>query len=477
MASNASAPQRLDTTDLEPREAIIYLPSIGGLEVGESLDMMARRIARAFDDAAETATAEFFVRAGSQNEDYGGGGTTYQSRVCSIVRKDGDRAVPVVDLYELNYPAMLGKGFTQTGLIYKLGLVFLAVVLSLPLLIRAFFRAAPGRPRRRGGLPIRRHSRREQGQLLWAALILLLLSSYLVILVVAAVETILQLPEVGGQVASALGAAGERVKDAIEGITGQLPWPREGMGTAGGPTGNGPSLSPWQALSIILTSLGVAVPQHWRDSVSRVATIYTCVVNYMNLASKHGQVFNQLTLLLNHVETKKIKNAEGAEVARYSAVGLMGYSFGGIVALNALFPTTESPGPRFRVIDFLVTIGCPFYTIRSFWPHYFENRYGMPNKTFGWLNVYSPVDILSSDFGSEEGDRAFTLREMPGVKHPKPLDIDYAEPGTTHLTLLGNLALLGLRAHSKYWDRRDPTDAGCLRKVISIVYEGHPLLQ
>src|SRR5207247_5225157 len=82
------------------------------------------------------------------------------------------------------------------------------------------------------------------------------------------------------------------------------------------------------------------------------ATGYVSVMSYFRYGERRGDLSGNLARLMQHL-------AERGKV-KYSRVDLVAYSFGTIVALDALFPPRGQSVRTFSDIGRLVTIGCPF---------------------------------------------------------------------------------------------------------------------
>jgi hypothetical protein len=163
------------------------------------------------------------------------------------------------------------------------------------------------------------------------------------------------------------------------------------------------------------------------------------------------------------------------DTLRYDRVDIVAYSFGSVVAIDALYPLADIPGPRFEQIDTLVTIGCPFDIIRTYWPEYFDRRWhrvGVPRR---WLNIYSPIDVFGSNFldveGSEIGVRlqdGTTLRPHSEAWHVISED--------RKVSPIQVLLMVGIKAHAMYWAPSFEQEDTVFAPVMRHLYAGHPLL-
>jgi hypothetical protein len=140
------------------------------------------------------------------------------------------------------------------------------------------------------------------------------------------------------------------------------------------------------------------------------------------------------------------------------AIHILAYSFGSIVALDALFPRVPrraKGGDRVgTAVTSLVTVGCPVDFVRQFYPTYLEGR--TPRRAdLPWTNVFLPEDLLGSNFLDDDdhsgfesppaGDDVFAIA---GVRPSRSLAV-----GRERLTLKSLLSLEGVRIHGEYWDQ------------------------
>jgi hypothetical protein len=101
--------------------------------------------------------------------------------------------------------------------------------------------------------------------------------------------------------------------------------------------------------------------------------------------------------------------------------------------LRCAVPGWKETGRAFQSVHTLVTIGCPFDFVRTFWSDYFDESRDYTDKVpLRWLNVYSPVDVLGSNFRNDPqpGDaniniRAEQVNSASGV--PAPTNVPFTD--------------------------------------------------
>lgn len=81
-----------------------------------------------------------------------------------------------------------------------------------------------------------------------------------------------------------------------------------------------------------------------------------------------------------------------------------------------------------------------------------------------WFNIYSPVDVLGSKFELQQGTTSEILTR-------KPTHIVYTGGiNPANLSKLAWLTLVGLRAHTAYWEKDAVTEASCMEEVVGKLY-------
>lgn len=209
-------------------------------------------------------------------------------------------------------------------------------------------------------------------------------------------------------------------------------------------------------VAVVLTTVGISVtPKEVSGHVNNAAGELVAAVRYLSEGyGRDAQTGRLYSLVCQLAESG------------YTAVDIVGYSFGSILALDTLYriaPAQVPQGPA-DVIDRLVTIGSPVVTIGTFWPGYWEGRSPWGGD---WINVWSPLDVLSSN-----------LTGAPTVQNDGHCNAPCGEDGeillptervyattTEKLSAWQKLALRGLRAHSEYWATPFDEDPGAIDRI------------
>lgn len=375
-----------------PRDAVIFLPGLAAEWGDRRLDETALRIAAAFNRNAATAAARFSVKLAVEEEDYAAGCKT---RRCTILRSDGAITTPVLDLYSFYYQAALREQFERRNLALKALFVLVAIIIHVPKVLLALL---PGGARAK--------SRRATIQVLQALGILFLLAVYMATLLWALVQTVMALPEMGGEK---------------------------------------PSITLPQIVIVVSAMIGTLIPGigQW---TARTAVNYLSLVYYIVFGQGRQDIAGRLSALVEHLAEKG---------ALHPRIHMLAYSFGTIVALDSVFPRGRDPVVRMKSLDTLITVGTPFDSIRSWWPKYFGERHALAGCPRRWINVYAPSDVLGSNFRNDEkrGEATESVQLAGGSPGPLPENIVYAVgPALDDVSVVGLVTLVGLRAHALYWE-------------------------
>ncbi|HYG08908.1 MAG TPA: hypothetical protein VD835_02930, partial [Pyrinomonadaceae bacterium] len=226
---------------------------------------------------------------------------------------------------------------------------------------------------------------------------------------------------------------------------------------------------------VLVTALGFVLPPKVKvkEKISLAATNYLCLIHYLNWGERSHAIGGKLESLLEYL----VEREQG-----YKKIHIIGYSFGSIVALDNLFAQGAKPIERFNRIDTLVTIGCPFDIIRTYWPEYFKGRYSLTPNTPKWINVYSPIDILSSNFadcGNEQWVNDAQHQDV-GIEVEgqirKPENLIFSQGSYQGLGVVDILTLAGFKAHSLYWGEEVKGEITCFHGIVKKMYQDTSIL-
>lgn len=436
------------------RDAIVYLPAIGKTWDDPSIEGIARRIANVVDTGSKNVKAKAKVKA--QDQKYGEQGE-FKTRVCTVYKTDADQDIPILDIYGMDYGDTLTSQYQNRSLLYK-SIFVLFMIFGNAGRVLAFWRKGK--------------SLREKIQVVYGALILSLLVVYVGSLIAAGLSSYkLMRPATSTIAASSSGTTTAGGEGAVE-ENSAGPGKSAGILARAGRYASSKALVIFPVLIVLLTAFGVASPKagKFTDVMSRAATYCLCLISYLTSGDRSNAIRGKLDRLIEHIAEK--------EDLGYRHIHIIGYSFGSILALDALFPATRAPGPRFEKIHTLVTIASPYDMVRNYFPDYFKNRDSRAAVPQVWLNVYTPMDVLSSNFTDEEGipkkaTKTIDLKEDATQQRPQvPTNILYGEGAypKERLSLWDVVMLTGFRSHAIYWGSSYEAEITCFHQIIPAMY-------
>lgn len=429
------------------RDAVIFLAGLGTVEVGDSVDETARRIVNALEDEAD-AQDRFALEEG-QDEDYytSGKGEKSSTRRITVVREAGKKGPrrALVDLYSLDYRRALIGNLLERSPFHTLLRIGLTILMLAPKMLLAV--------RSRG------KSSSEKWQVRTAWVLFFVLGLYALVVALAFLGTLppvvdVLVPDFDGSVASApmAPAAGDGGGRAAELTAKARGWLARSFD---------PATRFLQGFVVWLTAIGLFFKKDLKAFIEKSGVETVSASGYLSVDDHRDTIAQQFSALLNHLAEKK--------GVRYRNVFVVTYSFGGVIAIDALFPKSEPRGILGQVQE-LVTIACPFDFVRTYWPRYFTGR--KPGYSRRWLNIYSPSDVLSSDFEdvANGGDARMAGVSLEG-------EADLVRPGRNvrygdrkpldEYPLSARFLLVGFRKHARYWEK---DTAGCFGIVVKELF-------
>ena len=411
----AGAATSSDAPPRKRRQAIVFVPGMGDTWVNQSISTVGRKLASALDNEAATSSATFDVEIWEENY---GPNDSLIAPGCTIHRKDGERESALIDVYRLDSVRELRAGWDNRSLLVK-------TLLPLYLLF-AYTRVALRRNKQKG------KSFRERFQFFYAVAVGLSLSLYIGLVTYSILALLVPAP-------------------ALNGLAERVP----------------------AGVTLALTIVGLKKADFVAQATSG-ATGYIAVMRYFRYGANRENLVGNLARLIQHVQERKD--------VEYERIDIVAYSFGTIVSLDALFPPPNRDVGTFKSVGQLVTIGCPFDFTRTYWPNYFADRlrpadYGRP-APLPWLNIYLPIDILSSNFSDSptatDPEVGIPTRTGDGQK---PTNLIYAEPSTREkLGLTDFLVLMGLQSHDFYWGSAQSSELGVFPQIVRRLYANQPAL-
>lgn len=456
--------QRQNGASSKP-DAVVFVPSIGEEWTDQSLELIARKMSRAL--ALQKGGRIQYTIDLQDVDKFGGGTETVKLYSISEVDPNAKTKVKVFDLYEMNYRKEMIQNFEQKTLLIKSLEVLLTVISNMGRVFGAFFRSFTVR---RTNVQYQKgkdqewvEAKRKQNaagitwleklQALYALVIFSMIAAYLILLFVSAVGVIT--------------AAGVKAVDALASGGGSFDPVAVVQAVVSTPLGSLASLF----LAVVTLLAGVTHKQV-SEFILGMIVDYICMVNYLNEDQNEGQRRKLIGQLQKFMDDIDYHSNSG-----YGRYVIVAFSFGSIIALDALFPKEGNRrGEVAGKTAVLFTIGSPFDLIRSFWNNFFEKR-DVCGLELEWWNIFSRLDLLGSNFRNDDSAEdphesyIFKSGELceTGVK---PKNIQYGGDMPIKLSF-DFLLLAALRAHAIYWDTHtDHSDA--FAHVIERLYPPTP---
>lgn len=458
----------------QAKDAIIFIPGLGRQFIDQGVETITRKLTGALDRQALRPEPTFRM-IGMPDEEYG---NKFKAKVRAIgmSRPGKQSASAIADVYELDYKTTLTGRFEARNPFSK---VLVMVSVLIPVAWRSLWAV------RQKGKELR-----DKLQMLTMAFIMLAVAAFTVMMVIAGAQT---LKEVGTHgplqlLKASVKAAGFGSETEAKRVT---PWPENGSGSgssgpaekkpaadrkeappaeaAGNAGGAGPQLGVFQALIVLLAAMGLFNKNTLKESISVVATEYVCASNYLRMANQKQLILGQFMALLEHIAEKS---------DQYRHIHVVAYSFGSLLAIDALFPNTR-PGPRLAMVKRLVTIGCPLDLVRTYYPNYFTQRQRIAGSPDRWINLYAPLDVFGSNFRNDsrrrEADQGVTLlgREITAIGPERNIAYD-AGLQIDQLNWFDVLTVKGMKLHGGYWTAEETPELNCFDSIVMELFEYDP---
>jgi len=489
-------------------DAIIFMTGLHREDISESVDEAALRFTGAFDNEAETVEARF-VQADGREEDYGN--AAYKTRIVTVSREDPGTNNPpykIMDIYGMDWRDTLVGPLQDKRPITHLLSTFAILAINAPRLLFS-------RQRSSGS------SEKWQVRFGWFAYFLLFV--YFLMILGAVSGTIAEFAqESNDNTTAALMRQPDRtaplstLSSSIKSTTSEssLNNPNttdvqplsdvEQPAAAKTPIHQNqdyldnkvlvsqaeiiakeardyaallanwmlPSTQFMQGVVVWITALGLFLKIDMKTWIQRTGLGITSASQYLLFGSRRQSLQSQLGALLNHIGEKD----------KYDRIHIVSYSFGSIIAIDSLFATDEPPEVLKRV-DSLVTIGCPFDFIRTYWPRYFTDRTDKLGNT-RWINIYSAADVLASDFLEYPPTPWIWSRKDGGKSQPITTGINLSNGDTMRpevnisygrrmkldeYPVIEKLAFIGFAMHKQYWEGASP---GCYHNIVKELFAG-----
>jgi hypothetical protein len=433
------------------RDCIVFLPGIGeSSRIDQTVEGLAHVLASTLALNAEDRTATFSSKVHAI-EDL----SLCKGEVGTIYRNDEQGDNPIIDIYRLDYRGTLVERYEKRNLLVKTLQLLLVLPGGLFRVLRAML---PGRSAK---------TRAEKFQLFYALGILCLLVVYVAILFGAVWATV----QDSSRISSAISSKAKTAGDSPNSTPATTPAPETNKKTV--------LVKFSQAVVVLWAAIGLFLPPKFnlKDTISKAAVDYVCLIYYLKFGEQRNLIVGRLETLIDKISQRSENERKKGTGKSYDQIHLFAYSFGSIVALDTMFPAGREPGRPLEAVDTLVTIGCPFDFVRALWPSYFDARREYDeNRRVRWLNIYSPLDTLGSNFRNDprKADANINIRAeqiAPGSDVPAPINVPFKEGlDLSELSWMSSFTLIGLRAHALYWSVKNEGEVTCFNDLVKRMY-------
>jgi hypothetical protein len=412
-------------------KAIIYLPGLGVSVFDQSVDSVALRLKKAIDINNPLPSSRYSVEVRKENYGLENNLTTQ----VALISETGGNPKNAIDLYELDYAKELTTRFENQNVILKTFQLFIAIASNLHRVFGVFFTSK--------ALTIG-----ARFQFLYAMIILLTLAIFGLLLVasfpVFLAETVKPAPGSDLQNFFDHTYLGNVIVYAYESLVGKSEY----------------FVGIFAGLYLIFPDL--------KNRITILATEFVCLINYFSLGERRLGIIGKFEDLLEHIaeQNSHQEDNQGNPLPKYDEVIILAYSFGSLIALDVLFPSTQICSERTgQKVKTLITIGCPFDLIRAYWPRYYKDRV-VCSKLQAWYNIYSSSDALSSNFRDDDLNAESSYTLTPDAI--KPTNVSFDVIPHMSKTSMNFFLLMGFRAHRLYWDEQR-NSASCFNNLVLLM--------
>lgn len=383
-------------------KSIIYLPGLGYSYFNISGHDYAERYMSSLDKMNPDRTKKYYLE---KKEFQYGFENRFSTPVTCIFEycNSKDESVEVCKIYECFYVDSLTEKFKKRNMLYKLVLILLILFTKIWTLVRAIAQKQFLNGKKR-----------------------LQIFYFFTFLCLIAVFAVLMFP---AMLTSFMGALNQLFDDDSILLDQILD-----------------NMASWVTFSYWVTTamafLATVVPE-FRNFISNIATEFLCIDSYLTMGNSKLDIIGKLESLVERV----------SEEDDYDGLEVHGYGFGCIVLIDSIFPFGNRPKYRLNSeITNIVTIGCPHDFISTYYPDYFKNRC-IPEKMAlkQWSNIYSEVDILSSNFRMDNDDHGGHFKLSDKSVSIKNILFDVIN--VEKLGFWNHLGLIGLKAHQMFWGK------------------------
>jgi hypothetical protein len=208
----------------------------------------------------------------------------------------------------------------------------------------------------------------------------------------------------------------------------------------------------------ITTILILFIPES-STILTKVAAEFSTIDNYIQYGEQSQIIQGNLDALIEYI----VENEENTTIHLHT------YSFGSVIALDALFPLGNEPSANIQNnIKLLITVGAPYEFINNYYPNFYRKRINKMSEKIEWINVYSTMDAFASNFRNDNkvGEAKYGIMGRKEV----PINLNYEIARREKFNLFSFLTLKHITMHQSYWDD-SKSGQSCTRLIFNKMKE------
>jgi hypothetical protein len=218
-------------------------------------------------------------------------------------------------------------------------------------------------------------------------------------------------------------------------------------------------LRDFSQITLPITSLAIIFIPESSTLLTKVAAEFSTIDNYIQYGEQAQIIQGNFDALIEYI----VENEENPTIHLHT------YSFGSVIALDALFPIGTEPCDNIlNNIKLLITVGAPYEFIDNYYPNFYTERTDKMSQKIEWINVYSNMDAFASNFRKDNkvGEAKYGIMGRKEV----PINLNYEIARREKYNLFSFLTLKHITMHQSYWDD-SKSGQSCTRLIFNKMKE------
>jgi len=385
----------------------LYIPGLGHEQLDISVKAYALRMMKAIDENDLDSFKTYRIE--SSDKEYDSDGSI--ADVVSIFEKRNDSEKEIYRFYEFKYGKLLTGKYKESNMLFRFFSLLIVLVTRFLSVLKSLFSFRD------------EINSKSKIQALYFTMIYFFLALYLVLLV----PSLLAL----------LGSFTESIE--------QLKFLSEQINKFE---------NEYKVILATFAAFMLFTPNS-KNIFLEMATEYLAANQYLSVGDRRLLIMGKISRLIEAISEEE----ENVNIEVHA------YSFGSVLAIDALFPYEAEPNLRIKEnVNRLITIGCPFDFIEIYWSKYFSGRKYSKLALEEWKNIYSDLDVLSTKFDGYPAKRTAFIKSEEFWKSVENIDVAYNMVNPKQVSFVQMLMFYGLKAHQTYWDKHVDSRS-CLSQV------------